>query len=209
MKSEETFCFRSETWAEASAPEAFPGCGLRHQGASRCHLSARPRHAPATASAAPPAHYAFGMSLLVHSVRKVDADGHVDDFWLVADGLTITATGTGDGWRGHADRISAQSVVDGHGHWLTPGFLDLHGHGGGGHAFDDGPAEIRGGRRTVPLSPLGAILFFFSPQAAMASAARLATAVSDCESLQAAQDRLADLGIRTELAYEREMAAAA
>jgi N-acetylglucosamine-6-phosphate deacetylase len=85
------------------------------------------------------------MSLLVHSVRKVDADGHVDDFWLVADGLTITETGTGDGWRKHADRVSPQSIVDGGGHWLTPGFIDLHGHGGGGHAFDDGPAGIRAG----------------------------------------------------------------
>jgi len=83
------------------------------------------------------------MSLLVHSVRKVDADGHVDDFWLVAEGLTISATGTGDGWRRHADRVGPQSIVDGGGHWLTPGFLDLHGHGGGGHAFDDGPAEIQ------------------------------------------------------------------
>jgi N-acetylglucosamine-6-phosphate deacetylase len=83
------------------------------------------------------------MSLLVHSVRKLDADGHVDDFWLVADGLTITATGTGDGWRKHADRVGPQSILDGGGHWLTPGFIDLHGHGGGGHAFDDGPAEIR------------------------------------------------------------------
>ena len=88
------------------------------------------------------------MSLLVHSARKVDAEGHVDDFWLVADGLTITATGTGDGWRAHAERVGAQSIVDAGGHWLTPGFLDLHGHGGGGHAYDDGPAEIRAGLAT-------------------------------------------------------------
>lgn len=88
------------------------------------------------------------MSLLVHSARKVDAEGHIDDFWLVADGLTITATGTGDGWRKHAEGVSPQSIVDAGGHWLTPGFLDLHGHGGGGHAFDDGPAEIRAGLTT-------------------------------------------------------------
>src|SRR3712207_9103170 len=90
------------------------------------------------------------MSLLVHSVRKVDADGHVDDFWLVADGLTITATGTGDGWRRHAERVGAQSIVDGEGHWLTPGFLDLHGHGGGGHGFDDGPGAIPAGLAIPP-----------------------------------------------------------
>jgi hypothetical protein len=59
----------------------------------------------------------------------------------------------------------------------------------------------------VPLSILGAVLFFFAPQAAIASAARCAAAVRDCDSLEAAEQRLAGLGIRTELAYEREMAA--
>ena len=72
---------------------------------------------------------------------------------------------------------------------------------------DFGPAEIRGGRRTVPLSVLGAILFFFAPGVAIASAARCAAAVLDCDSLESAERRLAGLGIRTELAYEREMAA--
>lgn len=72
-----------------------------------------------------------------------------------------------------------------------------------------GRAEIRGGRRTVPLSPLGSILFFLDSRVAINSAARLADAVSDCDSLEAAERRLARMGIRTELAYEREMAAAA
>ncbi len=72
-----------------------------------------------------------------------------------------------------------------------------------------GRAEIRGGRRTVPLSPLGSILFFLDPVAAIGSAARLARAVADCDSLEAAESRLAGMGIRTELAYEREMAAVA
>jgi len=67
-----------------------------------------------------------------------------------------------------------------------------------------GRREIRGGRRTVPLSPLGGITFFFDPAAAMASAARLAQAVVDCESLEAAQEVLSDLGVRTELDWERE-----
>ena len=72
-----------------------------------------------------------------------------------------------------------------------------------------GPAEIRGGRRTVPLSPLGSILFFLDSRLAIGSAARLAAAVAECDSLHAAEERLAGMGIRTELAYEREMAAAA
>ena len=85
------------------------------------------------------------MSLVIHSVRKLDAHGQVDDFWLVAEGTTITTTGTGASWREYAARTGSgeSGVVDGGGHWLVPGFLDLHGHGGGGHSFDDGGAEIR------------------------------------------------------------------
>jgi len=40
--------------------------------------------------------------LVVHGARKLDADGRSDDFWLVADGAHIAATGTGTGWRSHA-----------------------------------------------------------------------------------------------------------
>ena len=79
--------------------------------------------------------------LVVHSARTVDADGQVDDFWLVADGAHITATGTGAGWR--ASAAEADAVIDAQGHWLTPGFIDLHCHGGGGHPYDDGVEEMR------------------------------------------------------------------
>ena len=69
-----------------------------------------------------------------------------------------------------------------------------------------GRAEIREGRRTVPLSPVGALTFFLDPAATIASAARLAAAVVDCGSLQEAQAVLHARGVRTELDYEREMA---
>lgn len=80
--------------------------------------------------------------LVVHGARKLDADGEVDDFWLLADGAHIAATGTGSGWRSHAAE-SGVTVVDGQGRWLTPGFIDLHCHGGGGHPYDDGVEEMR------------------------------------------------------------------
>jgi hypothetical protein len=51
-------------------------------------------------------------------------------------------------------------------------------------------------------------VFFFDPATAMASAARLARAVQGAGSLAEADDRLAGMGIRTELAYERDAAAA-
>ena len=71
-----------------------------------------------------------------------------------------------------------------------------------------GEQPIRGGRRTVQLTDAGGRLVFFDPAVAMRSAARLAAAVADAGSLADADERLAALGVRTELAYERELAAA-
>ena len=82
------------------------------------------------------------MSTLFHSARKLDAAGQVDDFWMLVDGDTITSTGNG-----HV-HPEADTVVNVGGHWLVPGFLDLHGHGGGGFAYDDGPDAILGGLAT-------------------------------------------------------------
>ncbi|ERK70260.1 hypothetical protein N136_03412, partial [Leifsonia aquatica ATCC 14665] len=80
-------------------------------------------------------------ALVVHDARKVDADGLVDEFWLVTEGGTIVASGSGTGWH-EAARAPGATVIDAGGHWLTPGFIDLHCHGGGGHPYDDGPEEM-------------------------------------------------------------------
>jgi hypothetical protein len=66
-----------------------------------------------------------------------------------------------------------------------------------------GIAAIRGGRRTVHLTPLGAATVYFDPEGAVESAAPLAKEVLDTRDLQDAQDRLSALGVRTELDYER------
>jgi N-acetylglucosamine-6-phosphate deacetylase len=73
--------------------------------------------------------------------RKLDAHGEVDDFWMLVDGDTITATG-------HGAAPAADSRVDVGGQWLVPGFIDLHCHGGGGFSFEDGPEAIRGALAT-------------------------------------------------------------
>ena len=70
-----------------------------------------------------------------------------------------------------------------------------------------GPQEIRSGRRSVPLSPAAALTVYFDVAAALRSTARLARAVLDATSLEDANDRLHDLGVRTELDYERAAAA--
>jgi hypothetical protein len=67
-----------------------------------------------------------------------------------------------------------------------------------------GRAEIRSGRRTVELSPAGALTFYFDPLAALRSAARLAAAVIDAPDLEAANEILHGMGVYTELDYERD-----
>jgi N-acetylglucosamine-6-phosphate deacetylase len=78
--------------------------------------------------------------VIVHGARKCDVDGEADLFWVVFDGDRISAAGHGTGW---AEHVSAGTdVVDAAGAILTPGFIDLHGHGGGGYSFDDGAEAI-------------------------------------------------------------------
>jgi hypothetical protein len=69
-----------------------------------------------------------------------------------------------------------------------------------------GPTAIRSGRRPLELSALGALVVYVEPRAAVASAAALARAVRDRPTLEAANDALHELGVRTELDYEREHA---
>ena len=71
-----------------------------------------------------------------------------------------------------------------------------------------GRAEIRGGRRTVELTPAGALTFYFEPAAALRSAARLAAAVRGAADLEDAHSRLLAQGVRTELELERDAARA-
>jgi hypothetical protein len=69
-----------------------------------------------------------------------------------------------------------------------------------------GNVPIRGGRRSVELTPLGALTFFFDPVAAANSAIPLATAVSPAASLEEAHEALMGMGVRTELDLERARA---
>jgi N-acetylglucosamine-6-phosphate deacetylase len=75
-------------------------------------------------------------STLIHGARKLDARGAVDDFWMLLHGDEIAAVGSGPA------RPAADETIDVDGARLVPGFIDLHTHGGGGHAFDDGPEAI-------------------------------------------------------------------
>jgi len=75
------------------------------------------------------------MTTVFEHARKLDAHGEVDDFWMLVDGDTITATGNGTA-------PAAATRIDVGGQWLVPGFIDLHCHGAGGFSFDDGAESI-------------------------------------------------------------------
>jgi hypothetical protein len=69
-----------------------------------------------------------------------------------------------------------------------------------------GRTTIRAGRRSLELSPVGALTFYLDPELALSSAARLADAVADATSLEAANSILHRLGVRSELDYEIDAA---
>ena len=78
------------------------------------------------------------MSILFHGARKLDADGQVDNFWMLFEGNTITKIGSGQ----LPDLAASVERIDVRGQWLTPGFIDLHAHGGGGHSYDGDADEM-------------------------------------------------------------------
>jgi hypothetical protein len=70
-----------------------------------------------------------------------------------------------------------------------------------------GPTTIRGGRRTLELTPEAALTFYLDPVVAMDSTAVLARAVDGAASLTEANEILRGMGVRTELDWETEAAA--
>ncbi|MFJ3385592.1 MULTISPECIES: N-acetylglucosamine-6-phosphate deacetylase [unclassified Curtobacterium] len=68
---------------------------------------------------------------LVRAASVVDAAGSTADGWVLLAGDTIHAVGSG------ADAPSADEVVDLGDATLTPGFIDLHGHGGATESYED------------------------------------------------------------------------
>lgn len=62
--------------------------------------------------------------------RVVLPTGTVDDGRVIVEGTRIADTAAGDA-----------GTTDLSGHWLVPGFVDIHNHGGGGASFAGGTAE--------------------------------------------------------------------
>ncbi|WP_186377079.1 N-acetylglucosamine-6-phosphate deacetylase [Curtobacterium pusillum] len=71
---------------------------------------------------------------LVRAARVVDAAGSTADGWVLLSGDTISAVGSGPDTPA---ATSVDDVVDLGDAVLTPGFIDLHGHGGATEAYED------------------------------------------------------------------------
>ena len=87
----------------------------------------------------------FRGSRVIHSARLVDGDGSItENAWVRFEDGFVVARGAGTDWTPADDVIDAAAA--GPGAVLTPGFIDIHGHGGAGAAYDDGAEAIRVGR---------------------------------------------------------------
>ncbi|UWF78597.1 amidohydrolase family protein [Microbacterium sp. EF45047] len=84
-------------------------------------------------------------SRVIHSARLVDGGRVTEDAWVRIEDGVVVASGTGGDWE-PADEVVDATAVAGPDALLTPGFIDIHGHGGAGAAFDDGPEAIRTAR---------------------------------------------------------------
>ncbi|GHC19373.1 MULTISPECIES: N-acetylglucosamine-6-phosphate deacetylase [Streptomyces rochei group] len=104
-------------------------------------------------------------SKVLAGARVVLPTGTVDDGRVIVDGTRIADTAP-----------PGADVVDVSGHWVVPGFIDLHNHGGGGASFAGGTAEdvLRGvethrrhGTTTVVASAVTGDLDFLARHAGM------------------------------------------
>lgn len=89
------------------------------------------------------------MRTLIHSVDIIESGQRLPGAWALLDEDGILATGQTTPWQDvatEADVVIDAVEVAGEGALLTPGFIDVHGHGGAGHAYDDGVEAIRAAR---------------------------------------------------------------
>ena len=73
--------------------------------------------------------------LKIFNGRIITPDEIIENGYVLVTGNTILEIG-----RGHSD-VVAGVELDAQGNYVSPGFIDIHVHGGGGHDFMDGTAE--------------------------------------------------------------------
>lgn len=100
---------------------------------------------------------------LIHSANLVTGGRVADDAWVLFGGDTVLASGVWTSLDESLRRVVGERrpehVVDAKGLWLTPGFIDIHCHGGGGGSFHEGnenwhQQDLRPGRALFCSVPL-------------------------------------------------------
>lgn len=81
---------------------------------------------------------------IIQSVRLVTDGVVTENGWVMMSPDGILATGSGDSWNEvpHEFADDVEIITAEPGSWLTPGFIDIHCHGGGGESFDNGADAI-------------------------------------------------------------------
>ena len=78
---------------------------------------------------------------IFRNAKLVLADSVLNDGFLLEDGGKILNLGSWDGAKASEFAGPEAEEIDCRGLYLSPGFIDLHCHGGGGHDFMDGSVE--------------------------------------------------------------------
>ncbi|MFJ9816810.1 N-acetylglucosamine-6-phosphate deacetylase [Streptomyces sp. NPDC101151] len=89
-------------------------------------------------------------SLVLAGARVVLPTGAVDDGRVVVEGTKITAAAAADTEATSVTGVAPADaeVIDVRDHWVVPGFVDIHNHGGGGASFSGTPADVLKAIRT-------------------------------------------------------------
>ena len=77
---------------------------------------------------------------VIHDVTAIDATKTIKNAWISVVSGRIQDLGQGSSWQ--AASVPWKAVVDGRGGYVTPGFIDVHFHGGGTHSNEHGPQAI-------------------------------------------------------------------
>ncbi|GAA2842391.1 N-acetylglucosamine 6-phosphate deacetylase [Leucobacter komagatae] len=78
---------------------------------------------------------------IIHSATLVTDGATTAEGWVHFEGGVVRSVGSGTSWRDAAAAPDCE-VVDASGAILSPGFIDIHVHGGGGAANEDGAEAI-------------------------------------------------------------------
>lgn len=79
---------------------------------------------------------------IIYNVTVIDAEKLIENAWISVCAGRIQQIGKGTPWDAAFDRWT--TVVDGQGGYVTPGFMDVHVHGGGTYSNEDGRQAIMG-----------------------------------------------------------------